>query len=67
MKATFQLWLILEKSSTGEGLGTGEGMVVAVNVVMGIEVVIGSGGAPQEGINNPIEISNKAYSSTFFI
>jgi hypothetical protein len=60
-KATLQLWLILEKSSAGEGL------VLAVAVGMGIEVAIGSGGAPQEGINNPMETRNKEYSSAFFI
>jgi hypothetical protein len=76
-KATFQLWLIVEKSSAGEGLGTGEGMVVvidvgmdmvvAIDVGMGMGVVIGSGGVPQEGTNNPIQISSKEFSSTFFI
>jgi hypothetical protein len=86
-KATFQLWLIVEKSSAGERLGTGEGMVVAIavgvdmvvaiavgvdmvvaiDVGMGMVVVIVSGGVPQEGINNPIQISSKEFSSTFFI
>jgi hypothetical protein len=48
-------------------IAVGVDMVVAIDVGMGMVVVIVSGGVPQEGINNPIQISSKEFSSTFFI